>query len=644
MDCSFYRKAEFDRVRADVGTTSEALPLLAEMCRLNTITSIKLAGSGHMGTSLSSMDILTYLYFQRLNVVEVGWESEDRDVFFSSKGHDVPALYAVLHAVGILDETSFLNLRRAAGGCGHPAVGIPGIEANSGSLGMGIAKAKGVALAKRKRGLAGDVFVLTGDGELQEGSNYESLQHAVNRGIGDYTVIVDHNKVQSDRPVERISSLGDLEAKFRAFGWQVRRVDGHDFAQLADALEAPQPFTVVIADTLKGKGVSFMEHPRALEADRGLYRWHAGAPDDDAYGRAIAELKERVDRLARGLGLASPETVPAERKLDPAPQGERIAEGYGSALLELIPTHPELLVLDADLAADCCVREVEERHPRQFLEHGIAEQDMVSTAGGLARHGYLPVLNSFASFLSARANEQIYNNACEGSRIVYACHYAGLLPAAPGESHQSVRDISLFRATPDFTILHPSTTRECYDATRWAVEQAETNVMLRLLIGRPPQRLELPEHYRFHPGRGCILRDGQELAIVAYGPVMLPEALRAAELLERRGVSVRVVQMSWMNRWDPEWWTTTALGGVRAVCVVEDHASRGGLGEYLLAGLAERDALDGRAFRIYGVDGIPRWGTPQEALEAHGLDGASLARRIRDELVPASAASREDES
>lgn len=625
----YFPHSEFARLRAQARDPRAALPLYAAMCRINALTAIRLAGSGHPGTSLSAMDLFIYLYFARLNVAELGFDHAARDVFFSSKGHDAPGLYAVLHAVGILPEAQLLGLRRAAGACGHPTVGTPGIEANTGSLGMGIAKAKGMVLAKRKRSEGGRVFVMTGDGELQEGQNWESLQHAVNRGVDELTVIVDHNKVQSDKPVEVISSLGDIEAKLRAFGWQVRRIDGHDFAAIARALDEPAPYLVVLADTVKGKGVSFMEHPAALAADGGVYRWHSGAPDERSYERAIGELTARVERLAQGLALAPPEARPAERCPLPAPAGRRIAAGYGRALYEMIPARPELLVLDGDLADDCCVRDVERDHPERFIEHGIAEQDMVSTAGGLARRGFLPVVNSFASFLTARANEQIYNNACEGTRIVYACHYAGLLPAAPGESHQSVRDVSLLRANPNFTIVHPATTRECAEATRWAVERATTNVALRLHIGKPPRRLELPADYRLREGRGVALCDGRDVAIFAYGPVMLPECLDAAGRLRGSGVAAKVLALPWLNRVDVEW-LTGEIDGIRSVCVVEDHSSRGGLGEFLLATLAEHDALGSRRFRIFGVDGIPHWGSPDEALRAHGLDGASIAARLLD--------------
>ena len=235
------------------------LSLLADMCRANTLATVKRAGSGHLGTSFSSMDIVTLLYYKYLNVAGLGAEHPDRDIYFSSKGHDVPGHYAVLYAQGILDETQFLNLRRLGGTHGHPNVETAGIEANSGSLGMGISKAKGMAIAKRLTGHGGRVFVMTGDGELQEGQIYESMQTAAHQKIGNLIAIVDHNKVQSDKPVEEIISLGHLERKFDSFGWHVARVNGHDLAALdrqihtfCNDVYADRP-KIIIADTIKGK-------------------------------------------------------------------------------------------------------------------------------------------------------------------------------------------------------------------------------------------------------------------------------------------------------------------------------------------------------------------------------------------------------
>src|SRR6185369_4433731 len=157
---------------------------------------------------------------------------------------------------------------------------------------------------------------------------------------------------------------------------------------------------------------------------------------------------------------------------------EFVAEAFGQALVTQGAQRPDLVVLDGDLAADCRVRNFELAYPERFLENGIAEQDMVSTAGGMARHGLLPVVNSFASFLASRANEQIYNQASEGSKVLYALHYAGLIPAGPGKSHQSIRDISLLAALPNVAIVQPGSSEETRALVRWAVEQEHETVAL----------------------------------------------------------------------------------------------------------------------------------------------------------------------
>src|SRR5688572_24907819 len=262
--------SEYERVRSSSISIFDKLALLANMSRANTLASVKRAGSGHLGSSFSAMDIVTLLYYKEMNTATDGVESLDRDIYFSSKGHDVPGQYAVLFSLGILPREKFVKLRRLGGTYGHPDVSSPGMEANTGSLGMGISKGKGIAFAKRLRGWSGRVFIMTGDGELQEGQIYESLQSAVNQQLNNLTVIVDHNKLQSDKQVSEISSLGDLESKFRAFGWHVARCNGHDFAQLEEVFdelrEVKDKPKILIADTIKGRGVSFMEHPAALKA------------------------------------------------------------------------------------------------------------------------------------------------------------------------------------------------------------------------------------------------------------------------------------------------------------------------------------------------------------------------------------------
>jgi transketolase len=638
---------EADRVRSAAGDRDDGLALLADMCRANALVAVKRAGSGHLGSSFSALDLFVHLLYAELNVAALGWDSPDRDVFFSSKGHDVPGLYAVLHSLGVIPTERLLRLRRLGGLDGHPDLGVPGIEANSGSLGMGISKGRGMSWAKRHLGRGGRVVVMTGDGELQEGQNWEALQGAAHHRLGGLWVVVDRNELQSDKPTEEIVALGDVEGKLRAFGWHVAACDGHDhaalravFAEFRDAGDdVPK---ALVAHTIKGKGVSFMEHPEALRTGGGTYRWHAGAPDDEHFVRAHAELVERIDARLAAIGFEplTLEPVPAlepetAQSLEGEPESgagtrvprvtdEYVAAAYGEALLGLAEREPRLVVLDADLASDCRVRGFELAHPDRFFETGIAEQDMVSVAAGLARQGLLPVVNSFASFLASRANEQIYNQASEGTRVVYALHYAGLIPAGPGKSHQSLRDASLLGAIPGMTVVHPGTAEETRAVIEWAVLEADETVAVRLAIGPSPRRIELPG-YTVRPGQGTVLREGEDALLLAYGPVMLHEALTAAELLSTSGMAVQVVDLPWLNRVDGAW-----LGELTAshdaVFVVEDHAPVGALGD------AVRRVLPGVSLHVYGVEGWPACGTPTEALRHHRLDGASLAGRIEAAL------------
>lgn len=624
-------RSEFDRVQQANIDLFTKLPLLADMARANTLSAVKLAGSGHLGSSLSAMDLVVWLYFHYMNTTQVGVDAMDRDVYFSSKGHDVPGLYSVLYALGIVPEERYLRLRRFGGLDGHPDVGIPGIEANSGSLGMGISKGKGIALAKRLQGLASQVYVLTGDGEWQEGQNYEGLHSAAQHGVGNLTVIMDNNKVQSDKYITDIMDLRDLEAKFKAFGWYVARCDGHDYRAIAQVFEAFAAITdqpkILIADTIKGRGVSFMEHPFAMKHNHNLYPWHAGAPDDEAYTAAHREVRLRVEEMLKEAGLEPLQfkVIPPLPKSASGVTPEYVASAYGEAILEQAGTRKDLVVLDADLSADCRVRGFEAKYPNRFFEMGIAEQDMVSTAAGMARHGLLPVVNSFSSFLASRANEQIYNAATEKSKIIYACHYAGLIPAGPGKSHQSLRDISLFGALPEHVILQPANAAEAKMVVGYCVNEAKSSCVIRLVIGPSPRQIDLPADYRLTFGQGVTLREGKDAVLFAYGPVMLHEAMIASELLSGQGVSLQVVNMPWLNRVDLNWLQTLVADHDR-LFVLDDHSPVGGLGDTLLNALNQ--ALLGKTLHKFAVEGFPACGTPVEALKAHGLDGASLAERV----------------
>jgi transketolase len=619
----FVPAEEFERLRTLDVDPAERAAAFADACRLNALYMIERAGSGHPGTTFSCLDIVAWLHLEVLG---------EGDRYFSSKGHDAPGLYAVLTALGRLEFDLIHRLRRLDGLPGHPDVAAtPEVVTSTGSLGMGISKARGFVLADRLLGRSGRVYVITGDGELQEGQFWESLQPTANRGLHEITVVVDRNEVQSDTWVSQVSDLGDLEAKFRAFGWAVAECDGHDSRAFADTLEALRDEKrpkLVIAHTRKGGGVSFMEPHDLPHTDTALYGYHSGAPTADEYERAVEEIKSRLDARLDRLGEVPVELVeaePAEHR--PAPSvRQRLVPVYGEALVEQAGREPRLVVLDADLRFDCGLVGFRERYPDRFFECGIAEQDMVSQAGAMALGGLLPVVHSFACFLSTRPNEQIYNNATEGSKVIYVGSLAGIVPGGPGHSHQSVRDISALGAVPGMALIEPFCEDEVRAALDWAVHRAPGSVYLRLVSVRWALGFDPPRIDALVPGRGTVLRPAADALLVAAGPVMVAAACHAAELLADEGYDAGVVALPWLRDVDGAWLAEVA--GEAAIFTLDNHYVVGGQGDAVLAALAA-DAPEAAA-RVdkIGVTSIPKSGENNEVLHAHGLDAEGIRRQV----------------
>jgi transketolase len=617
-------KEEFDRIRLlNEAPMHLRTRVFADMARLNTLYMIARAGSGHIGSSFSSLDIISWLYLNQL---------KSGDVYFSSKGHDAPGLYAVLIALGRLPFDKLHGLRRLGGLPGHPDVQTPGMAANSGSLGMGIAK--GMVRADRLDGRTRHYYVLTGDGELQEGQIWESLVSAANAKMGEITAIVDHNKLQSDYLVSQTSDLGDLEAKFASFGWYVERCNGHDIEALAAVLarcvaQTSRP-QIIIADTVKGRGVSFMEHI-AMESDAAIYRFHSGAPDSHSYSRAAQELLDLVNST---LGLLGTDKLALERAAPPIKpttgETRRLIPAYTEALLDRARKDKRIVALDADLVLDTGLIPFKETFPDRFIECGIAEMDMVSQAGGMALRGLVPICHSFGCFLSSRPNEQIYNNATERSKVLYVGSLAGLIPAAPGHSHQSLRDISALASVPGLDIVEPCCPEEVPFLLDHLLDTPGQSGYLRLISVPWP----VPFLYtakRLNPGQGVVLREGGDAAIVTYGLIMTAEAFLAAELLAKEGIETLVIECPFLNRVNGAWFAGK-LKGVRLICTIDNHYVNGGFGDQLLSALVRAGHVMPEHVLRLGLDHVPACGQPAEVLSHHGLDAVSLKSRIRHRL------------
>ena len=364
---------------------------------LNVLYMIQQAGSGHPGGSLSSLGIMVDLFWNTM---------KEGDVFISSKGHDAPALYAVMQAKGLIPFDTIHTFRRPGGT--EKMLYHPGTD----------------ELEPRQ------IYVLVGDGELQEGQNWEALNDLDTEHV---RVIVDHNHHQLSK----------------------------------ETVRPPLPIGCSIVFTTKGTGISFMRDDND---------YHAGALTDEDYSRAVREIMERLKQLpGYQPQISMIDTKPYRKK-----EKDPIIEAYASSLAWEIGSNPKVVVMDADLAPDCGLLRFKKKFPERFIECGIAEQNMVSMATGLAQGGFIPIVHSFAAFLCRRANEQIYNACLERRHIVFVGIMAGILPEGPGTSHECRQDIILMNTMPNIIVLKILEANAVRSSIDWAVNDATGPVYISM--------------------------------------------------------------------------------------------------------------------------------------------------------------------
>jgi transketolase len=340
-----------------------------------------------------------------------------------------------------------------------------------------------------------------------------------------------------------------------------------------------------------------------------------------------------MNRQFGALGVALPALEAIERPMvaPPAEPLERLIPAYTQALLAQAAANPKLVALDADLILDTGLIPFQKAYPDRFVECGIAEQDMVSQAGGMALIGLLPVVHSFACFLSTRPNEQIYNNATEQTKIIYVGSLAGVVPAGPGHSHQAVRDISALGGVPGLTMVEPCCEAEVGLLLDWAVNQNPASSYLRLMSLPWRVPYSLPVDYRPQAGQGVWLREGVDAAIIGYGPVLLAAAHDAAvRLQEERGLSVAVVNLPWLNDVDPVW-LKAALKGIPLLLSLDNHYAVGGQGDRIASAMAG-GSFETRLHRLQ-VEGVPKSGANAEILALHRLDCDAIFAAIETALA-----------
>jgi len=647
----------------------EELKQAAAEMRAIDLIDIFAAGSGHPGGTLSIMDVAAALYLRVLNhdPKDPAWPQRDR-VFWST-GHKAPALYVALGKAGYfpLDDTVLLR-QFGARFEGHPnCLKLPGVEVSSGSLGQGLGVAVGNALAGRLAGRPYRVYCIMGDGEQQEGSIWESAMAAGHYKLNNLCGIIDKNDLQIDGWVRDVMNVDPLAEKYAAFGWNVLEINGHDLSAILSAFERAASSlwnpTILLAHTVKGKGVSFMENQAG---------WHGIAPDREKFDKAMVDLatpavpaERQSAMLARAqehsltAAAGAQAKVPqfrgdywwnsgATMKVDMDPT--RMGFGRG---LEAAGTDERVVTVHADISGSIKITDFEAKHPERrnrVFSVGIAEQDMMEVAAGLAKEGLIPVTGTYGVFASGRCWDQIRTTICYSNlNVKIAGAHGGISVGADGATHQALEEISLMAILPNMHVIAPCDSVETKRATLYSLIDLKGPAYIR--YAREATPVVTTHETPFEFGVANIIRyrgakprfieafetalspnypdEGEEVSIVACGP-MVPEAMRAAWLLkEEQGIETRVLNVHTVKPLD-----VAAL--VRAaeetglVVTAEEHQV-GGFGN-IVAGAILENRQNFQLPLLLDRVGVPDCfgvsGKPWELMQWFGLCAEHIAERV----------------
>jgi transketolase len=544
--------------------------------------------------------------------------SPHNDRLILSKGHASPLLYACLKAAGAIDDRELLSFRKAGSRLeGHPAPVLPWVDVATGSLGQGLPIGVGMALAgKRLDRLPYRVWVLCGDSEMAEGSIWEAFDHGSHEELDNLTAIVDVNRLGQSTETMHGWNLDVYAERARAFGWEPIEVDGHDLAQIdaafGRAAETRGRPTVILARTSKGRGASEVEDKPGMH----------GKPLSDPE-RAIAELGGVRDLRVE---VAKPATAPERHRFD-APGGEpaRFAVGdevatrkaYGEALRSLGDRRGDVIALDAEVSNSTYSEIFAEAHPERYFEIYIAEQQMIAAAVGMQARDWSPFCSTFAAFM-ARAYDFVRMAAVSRADLRLCGSHAGISIGEDGPSQMGLEDIASMRAVHSSTVLYPC---DANQTARLVELMADQPGISYLRTHRNATPVIYGPDERFEVGGSRVVRDGDDVTLIAAG-VTLHEALAAADRLAERDVAARVIDLYSIKPIDAAT-LRAAAEETSAMVTAEDHWADGGLGDAVLAALAEAGATS--RVRKLAVREMPGSATPAEQLRRAGIDADAIA-------------------
>jgi transketolase len=605
------------------------LKKIATLIRYYTLVATTQAGSGHPTSAMSATDLMTGLFFGgafRYDLDNPRHPNNDRIIF--SKGHASPLYYSLWAAAGKLTAADLLTYRQFGSPLeGHPTVVFPYTEAATGSLGQGLSIGVGLALnARYLDKLPYRSYVLLGDSEMAEGSQYEAVQLAVHYQLDNLVGVLDVNRLGQRGETMYGHDLMAYERRLAAFGWETILIDGHDFAEILGAFEKALTVTgkpvMIIARTIKGKGVSFLEDRNG---------WHGKALSREQLAQALPELGP-VDQGVRGKITRPQDLRPQEVQPQKAAQvsyepGEVLAtrKAYGNALKRLYPQYPRMVSLDGEVSNSTYAEIFKEAYPHRFFEMYIAEQNMVGAALGLACRGQLPFVSTFAAFLG-RAFDQIRMSQYSDANLKFCGSHAGVSIGEDGPSQMGLEDLAMMRAVLNSVVLYPC---DAVSTEKLVEAMAEYQGIAYLRT----TRMGTPVIYRgdeeFVIGGSKVLRQSPgDLATVVAAGVTVFEALKAYDELKKAGIAIRVIDLYSVKPVDAK----TLMEAARAtkfLVTVEDHFPEGGLAEAVQSALAAHPAP------VYSlaVRRKPKSGKPAELLDYEEISQkgiVSLIKRVQE--------------
>ena len=606
-------------VRMVNDSIEEYLENIANILRLHSIRPTTKAKSGHPTSCLSSAEIVATLFFNVMNIDPKHIDYLDNDEFILSKGHAAPILYAALAEIGVFPREKLMTLRRFDSELeGHPVPRVKGIRVATGSLGQGLSIGLGMAYAKRLLGINRRVYVLLGDGEVAEGSVWEALNLAGKLKMSNLVAILDMNRLGQSEPTMFQWDWEAYAKRVEAFGWNVTVCDGHDVRDLMRAFEeakkSDKPF-FIIAKTIKGKGVSFLENVEGR---------HGTALSEEELSRAEKEILPKIKEAKFEPRNFIEAKIPIEprRKYSIKTEykiGDMIAtrEAFGRALVKLGEQNDKMVVLDGDVKNSTFTIYFFNRFPERSLQCYIAEQNMVGVAVGLQSQGFDVFLSSFACFLS-RAYDQIRMASYSRANLKIAGSHAGVSIGEDGPSQMGLEDLALFRAIFGSVVLYPC---DGVSTEKLTCAMANYEGISYIRTTRPRTPVIYSNDEEFHIGGSKVLKwsKNDEVTVVA-GGITVHEALKAYEKLKAEGINIRVIDCYSIKPLDSET-LIRAFEETKYIITVEDHYPEGGIGE-AVASLGLRP-------RILAVRKMPHSGKPEELLAEQGIDAAGIINEVR---------------